>query len=89
MSLRIVKVKSIFSLKFVSFVNMTPIKQAFYPIYIAIIYKLCTSCQRKTDLYEGKIGSSWIPRIFLVPREEFSFFPRSSRGIKNRGKYKA
>ena len=68
---------------------MTPIKQAFYPIYIAIIYKLCTSCQRKTDLYAGKIGSSWIPRIFLVPREEFSFFPRSSRGIKNRGKCKA
>ena len=30
-----------------------------------------------------------IPRIFLVPREEIDIFPRSSRGIKNRGKSQA
>ena len=32
-----------------------------------------------------KVGQE-IPRIFLVSHEEFHFFPRSSRGIKNREK---
>ena len=67
------------------------IQQKIYQKYILNIWyffggNLCTFCALFVI-----IGCYLRVKRFLelssIPREEFHFFPRSSRGIKNRGKY--
>ena len=67
--------------------NTTKKLPKIYPKFMVLFWgNLCTFCALFVI-----IGCYLRVKRFLefssIPREEFHFFPRSSRGIKNRGKY--